>query len=112
MIKQAEEKGRPIPDYLLSPERLPGTQDVIDAFWELSTERAFAMGGVGPIPYSKIVDHLDRGGYESQDAVTFRRCIRAMDKAFMDHVNRKDDDPKSKRVSDRPMDPTLFDKMF
>lgn len=112
LIKQAEDKNRPIPDYLFRPELLPGTQDVLNAFWELSTERGFAANGVGPIPYSKIVDYLNQGNYESQDGVTFRHCLRAMDKVFMDHVNSQDDDRKSKRVSDRPMDASLFDKMF
>lgn len=72
---------------MAAPDALPGVMPWFEAFWELSTDRAY-IGG--PIPCSSLaawpVDPVER------DA--FRRCIRAADAAYLEHMSQPNDGPK------------------
>lgn len=71
----------PIPDDMWPPALLPGAQEWLAAFHELSTERQIGMG-VGPIPGSAI-----RGWPVAEDErELFHRCIRAMDGEYLSHA--------------------------
>lgn len=55
----------------------------IDAFRELSTCRNNGMG-IGPIPFTAIVEYTKLGYVESEDFEEFLYCIRVMDKTLLD----------------------------
>lgn len=95
----------PIPDHLTPPEILPGADAWLADFWELSTDRQIGMG-VGPIPAGSIARHT--AGWPCDEAEMFRRCVRAMDRAYLEAVNpgpdgkvRKPADPRL-AASDNP----------
>lgn len=75
-----QRRGIPIPDDLWPPDLLPGAQEWLDAFIELSTERQMGMG-LGPIPSSAI----DRWPVDDVERPAFRACIRAMDREYLAH---------------------------
>ncbi len=56
-------------------------------FWSLSTERQIGFG-LGPIPAS----HIDRCsiGWAYDDVECFEFCIREMDKVYLMHENKPD----------------------
>ena len=66
---------------------MPGILPWFEAFWELSTDRAF-IGG--PIP-SKSIMAWPVGAQERE---TFRRCIRAADAAYLEHISHPNETPK------------------
>jgi len=86
-------KGRDAPEgFYDRPEVEPHLNWLWSAFWELSTERQLGMT-VGPIPASKIRDHLrdelDLQGTEYDHA---RAVIRKTDDAYLGMLNRRKDD--------------------
>ncbi len=72
----------PIPKYLTPPEVADGYLSWFFAFFELSTDRLISGGPIprGAIASFPIADH-ERG--------LFTRCIRAMDRVFLDHYAPK-----------------------
>lgn len=78
--RRLEERGKPIPDDLWPPVLLPGADEWLAIFWELSTDRQIGFT-TGPIPAASI----DRraAGMGGEEAAMFRTCIRAMDAAYM-----------------------------
>lgn len=70
--------------------RQPAAEELFywDAFWELSSERQLVMGGVGPIPGSKIREFAAIEGVEGEIFHMFRRVIRAMDMVFIKNAGR------------------------
>jgi hypothetical protein len=99
-IESLERAGRPAPSYLFPPDVLQGFEPWVEAFWELSTDRALASGMVGPIPSASIDRWADRRCPD--DAEMFRRCIRAMDRVYLAKATKADDAPK------RALTPELF----
>jgi hypothetical protein len=96
-IDKHEENGRTPPAYLYPPDLLPGADEWLGAFWEMSTDRRFSGG---PIP----AESIDRWPVHPDEADTFRRCIRAMDEAFRDHFAKpKEETPK--------LTPQMFSEM-
>lgn len=82
-MEAAERKGRPLPDWFLEePELLPGDTFYLEAFWELSTCRSFS-GGVGPIPWTAVVDYGLRFGLDDDMLAPFVTVIRAMDAEYV-----------------------------
>lgn len=70
------------------PEALPGVQPWHVAFWELSTERRFPRG---PIPYTAIMA-WPCDGAERQ---LFASCIRAADAAYLEFLERPEEERRS-----------------
>ncbi|TKT79969.1 hypothetical protein [Aquamicrobium sp. LC103] len=66
--------------------------------------------GVGPIPASSIRAWAERSGYDDAETETFRACIRAMDRAYLDFASK----PESERqkVESRTLSGELFDALF
>jgi hypothetical protein len=62
-------------------ELVSGFEDWYQAFWELSTDRRFGDGAVGPIPASSIARHT--AGWPPEEIDIFRAVIRAMDRIFI-----------------------------
>lgn len=88
--------GLPPPDWATPPTlRAPlWVQLVIAAFWDLSTERAIGFGGVGPIPWSRIVERGSMArpvgaGLRGDDLGTFVASVRACDAAYLAHVQKQ-----------------------
>lgn len=78
------------------------------AFWELSTDRQLAMGAVGPIPAASI----DRwAAYYPGEEVAFRSAIRAMDRAFLAHVNGKGEAAETPKEALPSLTPDVFRRM-
>lgn len=82
MVEYLDKMGRPIPDHYTPPEIQPGGDEWIEAFYELSTDRQLTQYGSGPIPAASIERHC--AGWDEWDTVVFRKCIRAMDVAYLD----------------------------
>lgn len=61
---------------------------VLDAFWELSTERQMGMS-IGPIPLSQAHAAADRLGLDNENHGAFIHAIREMDRLYLKHVNKK-----------------------
>ena len=72
-----------MPDHLSPPDLLPGADVWLSAFWELSTDRQIGMAA-GPIPAASIARHT--AGWADVEAEGFRRCIRAMDRAYLEAI--------------------------
>lgn len=75
-------KGRPVPAHFLPPDIDDGYAEWFSAFWELSTDRRIDGG---PIPWSAI----EAWPVPAHERGRFLRCIRAMDRAFLDAMQRK-----------------------
>lgn len=91
-----------------------GFESWVSDFFELSSDRQLTGYGSGPIPNASIARHTQ--GWIASDAEFFRQCMRAMDKAFLEHVSaemEKTTDPKAKdrRVVGN-MTPEKFDALF
>lgn len=61
---------------------LPGTPEIVEAFWELSSDRQIGFG-VGPIPAGSIARYAEMFGYDLDEQEQLRRLIRAMDNAYL-----------------------------
>lgn len=90
--------GKPAPEWSIAPRLSVPTWAtlVIAAFWDLSTERALGFGGVGPIPWSRIVERgsLPRplgAGLSGDDLATFVAAVRACDGAYLRHEKQTAD---------------------
>lgn len=81
-----QERGAPIPTYLIPPEPIPGVHTWFLAFWELSTERRFPSG---PIPWSAIQ------AYPTSDRDAFHSAMRDADRAYLEFLSR----PEEQRAS-------------
>ncbi len=64
-------------------------ENALNLFFLLSPGRAIGLGGVGGISTADIMAVADESGY---DPVDWLHLCRAMDSAYMAHVNK----PKSK----------------
>lgn len=91
--RMMDEGREPPAAYYNQPELLPNLLEFWDAFNELGTERQIGMG-VGPIPISKIRDHIrDEIGRPAGDATErVVEILRRVDSEYLSLVN----DPKNK----------------
>lgn len=62
---------------------------IVDAFFELSTERQITMGGAGPIPRSAVTDYMRSEGITNDQ--TFRSLIRSLDAVYLRTMREKSD---------------------
>jgi hypothetical protein len=77
------ERGAQVPtDFLEEPQLPDGCEWLMQAFWDLSTERQVGMT-LGPIPMSRVDALADRSGLDRDNADTLRRAVRAMDREFL-----------------------------
>lgn len=89
-----EAAGKPVPDRLKMPEILPGCDDYLAAFFELSSDRQIGMAP-GPLPAASIARHV--AGWDSAEAERFRQVMRALDQVFLAE-RPTDGKPKGKVV--------------
>jgi hypothetical protein len=82
---KADAEDGEVPESLEPPEILDGYGGWYSDFWRLSTERQQGMG-LGPIPASKIDQHV--AGWDYDDAEAFEFCIREMDGVYLMHQNK------------------------
>jgi hypothetical protein len=75
------ESGEDIDPDSYPPDLLPGLDDILDAFWELSTDRQIGMA-VGPLPSESIDRWLEKQGYGPDEQDELRFYFREMDDAF------------------------------
>lgn len=101
MVEHLNKQGKPIPDHYAPPEIMPGYDQWIEAFQELSTDRHLTDYGPGPIPSASIDRHVAE--WSEWDAALFRKCIRAMDAARIDAMADKDEGglPQPPEVKER-----------
>jgi hypothetical protein len=89
MIKAAEAKGRPLPDWALNePDEYAGDEFYINAFYELSTCRLVG-NETGPIPWDKIVLYASFHGLERDLIPLFIRVIIEMDASYLKWLSDK-----------------------
>lgn len=79
-IDSHHERGEEPPEHLFPPDVPAGFDAWLVAFWELCTDRQIGMAA-GPIPAAAIERWSD--GMAPSEALTFRRCIRAMDAEWL-----------------------------
>ena len=88
--------GRPLPAWFLDePEVEPGEEFFIGAFFELSSCRQIGMG-LGPIPWSAIVEYADRVRLAADVRRMFVDVMRLLDGFFLE-----DAEERAKRERDR-----------
>lgn len=59
-----------------------------EAFWDLDSCRPIGMG-LGPIPWTAMLAHKEHYGYDKDVFDYLWDLIRAMDAAYLSHVNKK-----------------------
>lgn len=89
-----EKAGKPVPDRLRMPDILPGCDEYLEAFFELSSDRQIGMVP-GPLPAASIARHVQ--GWDTAEADRFRQVMRALDAVFMAERNT-DGKPQGKVV--------------
>ncbi len=82
MTRALRAQGKPIPKHYAPPEIMLGGEDWLAQFFDLSSDRQMTGYGSGPIPATSIDRRV--ADWPSDEAEAFRRCIRAMDEAFLD----------------------------
>lgn len=71
-----------------------GFEHWFEAFEEIGNDRIYKPdGSLGPIPARSIREFSQ--DWPPDDALLFRRCIRAMDEVYLNHVNGVIDIPES-----------------
>lgn len=80
---QRATRGRLPQWYLDAPMLRPGDEFYLQAFFELSTERSFGMGAIGPIPWSRIIDYGQRAGLDKQMQDVLVRVLRTLDEEYL-----------------------------
>ena len=79
-----ERDGVSLPSVLTTQPRLPVSLLMyLDAFFELDSERTYAQGVVGRIPWSSIVQYAQHYGFEVEETLFF---IREMDDAYISQL--------------------------
>lgn len=77
-----------VPAHLHDPIMLPGADDILGAFWELSSDRPVGFG-LGQIPSTAIERYATRNGIDDLDDYTlFAKLIRVCDAAFLKHYEK------------------------
>jgi len=78
-------KGRDLPDWFLEqPQVLRGEEFYIQAFWDLTSERAIGQGMLGRIPWSKAIEYALRNDVEPDMLDAFWRIIYGMDSGYLE----------------------------
>ena len=73
---------------------------MIEAFYELSSTRFIgAMGGVGAIPYTAILDYIYYWELDQDSAELFIEVVKSLDSVYTDHLNA---DSKRKTLANKP----------
>lgn len=92
------------------PDLLPGADEFLAAFWEMSSDRHIGMTA-GPIPLSAIERWAARNGFEDlEEFSVLVSCIREMDSEWL---CRETPIVPIKRVpADRQLSMPLFNAMF
>lgn len=89
----------PLPQWFLDePVADPGTRLVVDAFWELTTERAVGMA-LGQIPQSRIDDYGARLGLSRGMMALFTAAIRTCDDAYLSWAAKRRERAQGKSAS-------------
>jgi len=102
--------GAPVPDELWPPRLLPGLDEWLAAFWEMSNDRS--IGSVaGPIPAASIDRWLMLGRVGQNEFSTFRHCIRRMDQAWREASAAKSEAGGDDKIADAPLTPGAFKRI-
>lgn len=86
--------GQKVPDKLIPPPLHDVEEMYWEAFWSLSTDRSYAMGASGPIPWSSIKAYSEQIKWSDMD--TLNRVIRALDDVYLSHESEKSKTPSAK----------------
>lgn len=86
--------GRPLPERILNkPELFEGLQFILEAFFDLDSERHHGMG-LQRIPWSSIVNYARLYEIEDDEFEEFQYLIKRMDGWLLDRLDAKE---KAKR---------------
>lgn len=89
IARQAILRGEEIPSEIANAPTLDECDEFYHiAFWELNTERQLGMGGVGPIPRSKIVQYANDYNFSYKDREDLVYVIRHVDTEYVNHKNK------------------------
>lgn len=81
--------GMPLPKSIENaPELWPGLDLYLQAWYELDTTRGIGMG-VGPIPWNAVDGYCTSLDLSQEQRDKMHRFIRAMDRVYLDHQNKR-----------------------
>lgn len=72
---------------------MPGAEDWLADFYELSSDRQRGDGWIGQLPAASIDRHT--AGWPDEDRQMFRACMRALDEVFLKSQRNEPDLPES-----------------
>jgi hypothetical protein len=94
IARQAILNRQPLPDFIANaPELLTGLEFYLNAFTDLSTERPAGMGGILPIPVSKMREFGLCNSLDMSELGDFIYIMKTLDK---NHVTKTNEKLKSK----------------
>lgn len=83
------ERGVALPEwYVREPIPSESTRFYIEAFWDLTTERAIGIV-MGQIPSSRLRSYARRNGLQGGSMMLFRAVLRALDDAYLKHAAKR-----------------------
>ena len=98
ILQQAARSNKPVPERIKNaPRLLPGLDFYFEAFMHLTSCRESGWG-VGPIPWTAIIRYCDEIGLQGDQREDMVHHIEVMDKAYIDHQNKKQEDGKSQGI--------------
>lgn len=83
------EAGEDVPERPKPPILHPSLMMYVNAFYLLSTERQASMGGVMPIPWSRVRMYAERNCITVEQISRMERYILHMDLAYLAVANEK-----------------------
>jgi len=81
-----KKKGKKLP-WGEPPPLSPGDGFYLASFWELTSERIYGQGALGPIPWSAIIKYAEWVGLDREMQKVFLDVIRALDAEWLKYQN-------------------------
>jgi hypothetical protein len=89
VLRQVMALRAPIPKKFAEAPDIPlGLDMYLEAFWDLSSCRS-AGWGVGPIPWTAILDYAHAYGLDPEQTEDLVYYVRVLDKAYIEHSQRQ-----------------------
>lgn len=89
IVQESYARRQPLPPRIANaPQLAIGLELYYLAYMEISTCRSVGMTA-GPIPWTSVQDYATAFDFDEEQTENLHVYVRAMDKAFLDHLNAK-----------------------